>query len=111
MNRRKMMFGSVAASVSALPIQGQTDAFRMEVASIIALVSDIHIGQKRSTLEQNWTPDGGLQFPNSTRYSLRSCESVKLDVDFTQGNGNAFDDPNAVIAKVSSPYLQYPVYD
>jgi hypothetical protein len=111
MNRRKMMFGSVAATLSALPMQGQTDAFRMEVARILALVTNIHIGQKRSSLEQNWTPDGGLQFPNSTRYSLRSCESVKIDVAFTQENGNAFDDPNAVIAKISSPYLQYPVMD
>ena len=111
MNRRKLLFGSVAATISTLPIQGQTDTFRGEVARIIALVADIHIGQRRSTLEPNWTPDGGLQFPNSTRYSLRSCESVKIDVTFKQGNDNAFDEPNAVIAKVSAPYLQYPVYD
>jgi hypothetical protein len=111
MNRRKLMWGSMAAITTALPLEGQADAFGMEIARIIKLVNMIEVGQKREMLERDWIPDGGIQVIYQTRYKLKTCQNIKIDVDFYKSSTSSFNDPNAAISKVSLPYLQYPAYD
>ncbi len=111
MDRRKLMLGSTAVIASAFPVQAQSEFFRAEIERIINLVSKIRPGQQRADLHDDWIPDGGLQVPHSTRYTLKTCQSVKIDVDFQKTDSDPFNDPRALIAKVSRPYLQFPIFD
>jgi hypothetical protein len=58
--------------------------------------------------------DGGVQRIPATRYILRNCNMIKVDVDFDTEYGQAYKpvpDEKLKIKSVSKPYLEYKHYD
>lgn len=111
MTRRQLVYGATAVLSSPPLMSAEQSSFSAEVSKIIALVRTIKAGQTRTSLATDWIPDGGVQLFSSVRYKLKSCESVKIDVEFRHADDLLPNDPQSVISKVSLPYLQMPSYD
>jgi len=75
--------------------------------------SKLKVGTTRREVEKLFDRDGGLQFPESTRYVFRECREIKVDIEFKHvpsGTGPLLSDEDTV-TKVSTLYLQYPAKD
>ena len=91
--------GQVATSQS--PDQWLQDKYR-EATSIKA-------GMSREDLLKVFMEDGGLNTIPATRYVLRSCHMIKVDVAFDTEYGQAYKekpDRELKIKQISKPYLE-----
>lgn len=78
----------------------------------LKIVGDLVPGVSRSEVEQDFKPDGGLQFfQNSSRYVFKKCPLIKVDIEFTHFEGQQDDLKSDQIIKISRPYLEYPFMD
>lgn len=83
-----------------------------ETARVLSLVKQIRPGDLRKSLELDWRTDGGIQARSSTRYLLKTCNNIKIDVGFRQVDvTRPFDNPDDIVTHVSKPYLESPAYD
>jgi|SRR5436853_5325851 hypothetical protein len=91
--------GQVASSPS--PDQWLQDKYR-EATSIKA-------GMSREDLLKVFMEDGGLNTIPATRYVLRSCHLIKVEVAFNTEYGQAYKekpDRELKIGRISKPYLE-----
>jgi hypothetical protein len=76
--------------------------------------TSIQPGMSRADLLRVFKEDGGLQRIPATRYLLKSCNMIKIEVEFDTEYGAAYEEKPDVelkITKVSQPYLEYPHMD
>ncbi len=115
MNRRTLLRGGTCSLVLGTPKQPfdtRETTLALEVAHVLKLVQQIRSGDLRKSLERDWKQDGGIQVPSPTRYLLRACNNIKIDVECRQVDVTLpFNKPEDIITSVSKPYLEYPVYD
>lgn len=114
MNRRSLFVGSGALlGASAFGQTQQTDpALAESVEKVFKLVQKIQIGSRRESLNEDWIPDGGIQIRWATRFKLRICENIKINVAFKKhGDDWNLNNPEDVIAEISRAYLEHPAYD
>jgi len=79
-----------------------------------AEATSIKPGMSRADLLRVFKGDGGLQRIPATRYLLKSCNMIKVEVEFDTEYGQAYKeklDADLKITKVSQPYLEYPIRD
>ena len=83
------------------------------IKETLTIVDELKPGDTRAKLERNFQLDGGLQFAAKSRYILKKCNYIKIDVELTgDGIENRIDFlPTDKILKVSKPYLEYPIDD
>jgi len=67
----------------------------------------------RREVEKYFVSDGGLQFPNSTRYVYPKCVYIKLEVDFSPApsRDRALASAEDIVTRVSKLFVNYPVKD
>jgi hypothetical protein len=76
------------------------------IAAVLRELAPIRPGVTRADVERVMKRDGGIFVPlHSERYVLRSCDHVKLDVEFEQRGGVD------IVRRVSKPYLERPFMD
>jgi len=76
--------------------------------------TSIEAGMNRADLLNLFIEDGGLQTIPATKYVLKDCRMIKIDVDFDTKYGQAHrkvPDKDLRITKVSKPYLEYMYVD
>ncbi|HXJ96833.1 MAG TPA: hypothetical protein VMT20_28660 [Terriglobia bacterium] len=70
----------------------------------------IKVGMSRADLLRVFMSDGGLQKMPAAAYILRSCDLIKVDVEFRFPEGtsprNLPPDAELTISKISKPYLE-----
>jgi hypothetical protein len=76
-------------------------------------VRELKPGVLRSQLEKDFELDGGMQSAATSRYVLKTCHYIKIDVSFS---GDGINDrteflPTDKMVTVSKPYLEFPVKD
>ena len=82
------------------------------IVDALKQVDELKPGTPRAVLEHGFEEDGGLQFAAHSRYVLKKCHFIKIDVEFSGGaieNRAAL--PTDQVVTVSRPYLEYPVDD
>jgi hypothetical protein len=79
------------------------------VGRAIDLVDAMKAGTTRRQVEEHFVKDGGMQFPENTRYGYLGCPEIKIDVDFkVVDSKDGRSGPDDVVVKVSRPYLEEP---
>jgi hypothetical protein len=83
------------------------------ILDTLKTIQELRSGSTRAQLEQKFEADGGVQFPANSRYVLKMCPYIKIDVEF---QGDRIQDrttllPADKIVKISKPYLEYPSSD
>jgi hypothetical protein len=70
-------------------------------------------GVARKDVEAAFELDGGLQTLRSSRYALRACRSIKIDVQFTiEGDRDPIELlATDIVEEISRPYLELPFTD
>lgn len=68
-------------------------------------------GMSRSQLLKVFDIEGGLQAIPATRYVLKSCPMIKIDVSFKPGVANRTSGVSESIATVSKVYLDQVISD
>ena len=71
--------------------------------------TSIKAGMSREDLLKIFMEDGGLNTIPATRYVLRSCHMIKVEVVFETGYGQGFrerPDRELKIKQISKPYLE-----
>ena len=71
--------------------------------------TSIKAGMSRENLLKVFMEDGGINTIPATRYVLRSCHMIKVDVDFDTEYGQAYKeraDRELKIKQISKPYLE-----
>jgi hypothetical protein len=101
----------------SLATQGQSEreqAHKLWLTQRYAEAISIEPGMSRADLLRVFDEDGGLQRIPATRYLLKSCRMIKIEVEFEteydQGDKEKPDE-ELKITKVSQPYLEYPHRD
>jgi AraC-like DNA-binding protein len=72
--------------------------------------TSVRAGMSRAELLRVFDEDGGLQRIPASRYVLRSCRMIKVDVEFDVGYGQAYrvkPDKELKIKGISKPYLEH----
>ncbi len=72
--------------------------------------TSIKVGMSRADLLKVFMQDGGLNIVPASRYVLRSCYMIKIDVEFDSKYGREYKerpDSELKIRRVSKPYLEY----
>ena len=109
-----VMFG---VAFSLLVSSGARSSKRDEECAVVheALqkVHELKAGDSRAKLEVSFELDGGLQIASNSRYALKKCRYIKLDVEFSDKNGSSQVEflPTDKISKMSQLYVEYPVAD
>jgi hypothetical protein len=70
--------------------------------------TSIQAGMTRADLKKLFIEDGGIQMIPASRYVLKSCYLIQIEVKFDKGaagNGSVTDD-EIKITEVSKPYLE-----
>jgi hypothetical protein len=83
------------------------------ITDALKKVGDLKSGDNRAKLEQAFELDGGMQWRAHSRYVLKTCRYIKIDVEFSDERDGGQTDflPTDRIVKISRPYLDYPVSD
>jgi len=92
----------------------QEEVHRQWLYERYAEATSIKPGMSRADLLRVFKEDGGLQRIPATRYLLKSCKMIKIEVEFDTEYGQAYKekpDADLKITKVSQPYLEYPHAD
>ena len=91
------------------------DDQRRWLAARYAEAVSVRPGMSRRDLRRLFRPDGGLQTIPSSRYVLKSCAMIKVEVKFELPEGasredfrdeNVLIDDRLKITEVSKPYLE-----
>lgn len=106
---------TVGAGGREEPCQDHTTFLQEAILS----VARIHPGSTRAEVEEEFTMDGGMQFVVPSRYVLKKCPYIKVDIEFKASDGGKlqFDEssgkhsPSDLVVKVGRPYLEYPDKD
>lgn len=72
--------------------------------------TSVRVGMSRAELMKVFEEDGGLQRIPASRYVLKSCPMIKVDVEFDVEYGQAYrakPDKEIKIKGISKPYLEY----
>ncbi|MDQ3817391.1 MAG: hypothetical protein M3362_06840 [Acidobacteriota bacterium] len=72
--------------------------------------TSIKVGMSRAELMKVFEEDGGLQRIPASRYVLKSCPMIKVEVAFDVEYGQAYrekPDEELKIKSISKPYLEY----
>jgi hypothetical protein len=72
--------------------------------------TSVRAGMSRAELMRVFEEDGGLQRIPASRYVLRSCRMIKVEVEFDVKYGQAYKekpDAQLKIKAISKPYLEY----
>jgi hypothetical protein len=72
--------------------------------------TSVRAGMSRAELIRVFEEDGGLQRIPATRYVLRSCGMIKVEVEFDVEYGQAYKEKRneeLKIKAISKPYLEY----
>jgi hypothetical protein len=72
--------------------------------------TSVRAGMSRAELMKVFEEDGGLQRIPASRYVLRTCRMIKVDVEFDVEYGQAYKerpDEGLKIKGISKPYLEY----
>ena len=74
---------------------------------------NIKVGMKRSDVEKDFIYDGGIQFRNHGRFAYRSCQYIKVDVDFEiKGDSrNIAGSPEDTVEAIPRLYIEPPIKD
>jgi hypothetical protein len=83
------------------------------VVAALEAVSHIHPGMSRAEVEKVFVVDGGLIIRDKTRYSLRDCHSIKVEITFDRDKQapGVIGAPKDTVKAVDRPYLEYPIAD
>jgi hypothetical protein len=76
--------------------------------------SSVRVGMSRADLRELFDEDGGLQRLPASRYLLKNCRMIKVDVEFDTEYGQAYKtqpDEELKIKVISKPYLEYMFID
>ena len=73
----------------------------MDPEKILRELEVIKPGAKRAVVDTLMTRDGGISRVDVERYILRSCNFVKLEIEFAKD----------VVVRISKPYLEWPFMD
>jgi hypothetical protein len=126
MNRRVALFFGAAGSASLVAGRARAQTHggvRTEEDSRLyhwlldrmLEAESIKVGMSRADLLRVFTPDGGLQKMPVATYVLRSCDLIKVDVEFRFPEGtsprNLPPDAELTIFKISRPYLEPMITD
>lgn len=93
----------------------EDEAQRRWLAERYAEAVSVRPGMSRRDLRRLFRPDGGLQTIPSSRYVLKSCGMIKVEVKFDLPEGalredfsdeNELIDDRVKITEVSKPYLE-----
>jgi uncharacterized protein YecT (DUF1311 family) len=75
-------------------------------------LAEVRSGDSRVSLERSFEEDGGMQFAGHSRYVLKKCQYIKVDIDFSgEGIENRAALPSDRVIRVSRPYVEYPASD
>jgi hypothetical protein len=80
----------------------------------LAEVRTVNPGMTRVDLLKVFAEDGGLNTIPASRYTLKSCPYIKVDVQFNTTYGIKYrerPDSELRITKISAPYLGYLIVD
>ncbi|HEV2665877.1 MAG TPA: hypothetical protein VG324_13250 [Blastocatellia bacterium] len=89
----------------------QEEVHRQWLYQRYAEATSIKPAMSRADLLRVFREDGGVQPIPATRYVLKSCNMIKIEVEFDTEYGHAYKkkpDADLKITKVSQPYLTYP---
>ena len=94
------------------PQSNQTSSLCEQLVPVMKDYERIKPGLARGQLEKFLQRDGGLQFPNSTRYVFPVCSLLHVDVEFDPkgGPGRLFS-PDDIVKRASKIYVEYPAKD
>ena len=83
------------------------------VEHALQVAGRIQKGLLRAEIEKEFVADGGLNTRQQTRYSLRVCPEIKVDITFVldKAVGSFEGSPNDAVSAVSKPYLEYQIKD
>ena len=83
------------------------------VRGALEAANAIKVGMTRREVDEHWAKDGGLQFPDETRYTYAKCAYIRVDVEFkSKESTDAVEfSPDDTVSEVSRPYLAYPDAD
>ncbi len=73
----------------------------------------IEVGMKRRELRASFLLEGGMQFRTQGRYVYRTCQYIKMEVEFepiSSGDPHLFSDEDRII-RVSKLSIGFPVMD
>ncbi len=76
--------------------------------------TSIQAGMTRAELLEKYRIDGGVQRIPESRFILKSCSLIKIEVEFDTLYGQSYKpkpDNQLIITKISQPYLEYPTMD
>jgi hypothetical protein len=92
--------------------QNESAEYKM-VQGALEAANAIKVGMTRREVEEHWSEDGGLQFPDVTRYTYEKCVYIRVDVKFKgkESTDAAEFSPADTVSEVSAPYLAYPNAD
>jgi hypothetical protein len=64
-------------------------------------------------VEKKFKYDGGVQFPDQSRFTHRGCDYIKVEVTFqpAPNRGKNLTSPDDVVTAVSKLYIDYPARD
>lgn len=72
----------------------------------------IKVGATRGEVEKYFAQDGGVQFPNSTRFVYPRCQYLHLDLEFeAKGPADRPFSPDDTVTKTSKLYVDYSAKD
>src|SRR5258706_9408681 len=99
-------------SGSAFSPQQCTDEenFSKHLGQCMAEARKITVRMTRAEIPQSFKHDGGLEFFPQSRYLIKDCFGVKIDVDFALRRDRAWDPADKVV-RISKPYLEEPFAD
>lgn len=106
-----MMVGLSAASQRQSGVSNSSPCAIVQQALTDA--QHIKIGMTRREVERYFVEDGGLQFPQRTRYGSLKCAYLMLEIDFdlAPSRGRASSTPNDTVTKISKMFVEYPAKD
>ncbi|HKF50022.1 MAG TPA: hypothetical protein VKB38_21845 [Terracidiphilus sp.] len=111
--------GLAIVSVKAVGREDRCQDHQAFIERAIQSADSIQPGNSRAKIEQDFVMEGGLQTAAQTRYVLKKCRLIKIDVEFTAADGGKPQfttdtgeySPDDVVVKVGRPYLEYPIAD
>lgn len=106
----------ILLAMAAAPVfqnAATNDAACATVRQALADSQRVGPGVKRKEVEKYFNHDGGLQFPDSGRYTHPRCTYLKLEVAFeaAPSRGSEPTSPDDTVRSVSKLYVDYPVKD
>ena len=118
MIKTTLLLACLASALGVLTLRlgaAAEDDHRRWLAERYAEAVSVRPGMTRRELRRLFRPDGGLQTIPSSRYVLKSCGMIKVEVKFALPEGasredfrdeNELIDDRLKITEISKPYLE-----